>query len=106
VENTGSTSMYGCSRPANSPSLRPTIGVSVWKSGFDYTDIVKCDGEFFLNSTKRRTSLPVQISTRYLQFGQGEGVGKKSVCTTGAKGYCIETIQIALYVRGFLRSAI
>jgi hypothetical protein len=20
----------------------------VWKSGFDYTDIVKCDGEFFL----------------------------------------------------------
>jgi hypothetical protein len=22
----------------------------VWKSGFDYTDIVKCDGEFFLLS--------------------------------------------------------
>jgi len=24
---------------------------TVWKSGFDYTDIVKCDGGFFLIST-------------------------------------------------------
>jgi hypothetical protein len=22
---------------------------NLWKSGFDYRDIVKCDGEFFLN---------------------------------------------------------
>jgi hypothetical protein len=34
------------------------------------------DEDSFLNSTKRHTSFPMQISTRYLQFGQGEGIGK------------------------------
>jgi hypothetical protein len=32
----------------------------------------------FLKSIERPSSLPMQISTRYLQFGQSAGIGKKS----------------------------
>jgi len=38
------------------------------KSGFDYTDIVKCDGNFLLYSTKCLLFFLLKISTRYLQF--------------------------------------
>jgi hypothetical protein len=31
---------------------------------------------YFLKSMKRSSSLPMQISTRYLQFGQSTGIGK------------------------------
>jgi hypothetical protein len=34
--------------------------------------------EFFLKSMKRPSSLPMQISTRYLQFRQSAGIGKLS----------------------------
>jgi hypothetical protein len=36
--------------------------VDVWKSGFDYTDIVKCDGEFFLKSSKAYEPYSYNIS--------------------------------------------
>jgi hypothetical protein len=35
----------------------------VWKSGFDYTDIVKCDGDFFLKSSSRDSISEYQISS-------------------------------------------
>jgi hypothetical protein len=35
----------------------------VWKSGFDSTDIVKCDGEFFL-----KYSLPKSIKREYIKI--------------------------------------
>jgi hypothetical protein len=49
----------------------------VWKLGFDFADIVKRDGDFFLKSIERHSSLPMQISTRYLQFGKSAGLGKQ-----------------------------
>jgi hypothetical protein len=49
----------------------------MWKSGFDYTDIVKCDGEFFLvYSTKILLFFPLKISMRYPHFGESAGSGK------------------------------
>jgi len=35
--------------------------LKLWKSGFDYTDIVKCDGEFFLKSTTRHFGITYLI---------------------------------------------
>jgi hypothetical protein len=35
----------------------------LFESGFDYTDIVKCDGEFFLNSAFLDFALQYNIST-------------------------------------------
>ena len=48
------------------------------KSGFENPDAVKCDGDFLVNSVKRSSLLTMQISTRYLQFGQSAGIGKIS----------------------------
>jgi len=56
----------------------------VWKSGLDYTDIVKlsahraglaghlpakCDGEFFLKHAKLKFVRGLKITMRYLQLG-------------------------------------
>jgi hypothetical protein len=35
----------------------------MWKLEFDYTDIVKCDGEFFLKSTRLDFDTKMKIST-------------------------------------------
>jgi hypothetical protein len=42
--------------------------LKLWKLGFNYTDIVKCDGEFFLNFTIPKISENVYITTRISQL--------------------------------------
>ena len=37
--------------------------IKLWKSGFDYTDIVKCGGKSFLNSSSRDSISEYQLSS-------------------------------------------
>jgi len=41
----------------------------LFESGFGYTDIVKCDGEFFLKHAKLKFVRGLKITMRYLQLG-------------------------------------